>query len=171
MLTIRELNSTDHDEVRSHLARSWRETYTKIIGAVQVEEMAASLDRPDLGMLAPDGIALVAVENSVGSPSTAIGDCLVGTAIAAERHGVGYIWGMYVAPEKKRCGIGGKLINEISRLLPSVQQFSVVVLKSSSDADAFYQALGFSPTATVDHELSAGKNVPAMTMVWNRIGK
>jgi len=107
MLTIRELSNADHDDVRWHLARCWRETYTKIIGTVQVEEMVASLDKPDLGMFAP----------------------------------------------------------------PSARQFSVVVLKSSSEANAFYQALGFSPTATVDHELSAGLTVPAMTMVSSRIGK
>lgn len=169
MLTIRELNSADHDKARSHLARCWRETYTAIIGTVQVEEMVASLDKPDLGMLVPDGLALVAVEKSDGSLSKARGDCLVGTAIAAERHGVGYIWGMYVSPEKKRCGIGRELISEISRLLPSARQFSVVVLKASSDAHAFYEALGFFPTATIDHELSAGKKLPAIAMVSNRI--
>ena len=170
MLTIRELSNADHDDVRWHLARCWRETYTKIIGTVQVEEMVASLDKPDLGMFAPDGIAMVAVEKSDGSPSTAMGDSLVGTAIAAERHGIGYIWGMYVSPQKQRCGIGKELISEINCLLPSARQFSVVVLKASSDANTFYQALGFSSTATVDHKLSTGKTLPAMTMVSNRTG-
>ncbi len=169
MLTIRDLTIADHEGVRTHLARCWRDTYTKLVGEVQVEEMIASLDALDLGIMVPDGLALIAVETADGWQSMTPSDCIVGTAIAAERGGIGYIWGMYVLAKNKRNGIGRALINEVQRLLPSAQQFSVVVLQASPDARAFYQALGFSSIATCDYEITPGKSLPATTMVYSEV--
>jgi ribosomal protein S18 acetylase RimI-like enzyme len=169
MLTVRNLTIADHEGVRTHLARCWRDTYTNLLGGAQVEEMIASLDAVNLGIMVPDGLALIAVETADGSQSMTPTDCVVGTAIAAERGRIGYIWGMYVSADNKRNGIGRAFINEIQQLLPSAQQFSVVVLQVSPDARAFYQALGFSPTAAFDYELAAGLSLPATTMVYGGV--
>ncbi|WP_367179856.1 GNAT family N-acetyltransferase [uncultured Tateyamaria sp.] len=68
----------------------------------------------------------------------------MGTAIAAERGGLGYIWGMYISAAQYQNGIGRALINEIQHLLPSAKHFSVVGLQASPDARAFIKRLFFS---------------------------
>ncbi|SNY92205.1 Ribosomal protein S18 acetylase RimI [Cohaesibacter sp. ES.047] len=160
MISVRDMTSQDYAEVREHLSRCWRETYSHLMQPSDFEKMLAPLDSPNLGLIASDGLALVAVDTQ--------GNRAIGTAMAAERRGVGYIWGVYVATDKQRCGIGRTLINEVSARLPSASQFSVIVLEASVEARAFYQALNFSTMERCHEELAPGLIMQARTMVYTR---
>jgi len=160
MISVRDMTSRDYPEVREHLSKCWRETYAHRVQPSDFAKMLASLNNPGLGLVASDGLALVALDTQ--------GKRVVGTAMAAERRGVGYVWGMYVATDKKRCGIGRALINEVFARLPSAHQLSAVVLKASSGAGAFYRAQGFVAVKNCDHELAPGTYEPATVLVHER---
>ena len=157
LFRIRELGAADIDALRMHFARCWRSSYQQLVGVALVEEMIAGLAPEDLGMIAPDGLALVAAETATGS--------LIGTAFAAERHGVVYIWGMYVSSDRMRCGIGRNLIDEIFNRFSGAKNFSAIVLQASPDAQNFYRSMGFVPANVCEHEIVRGEILPASVMI------
>lgn len=158
---VREITRQDYDEVREHLAACWHDAYAHLMPPSDFANMLASLNDPNLGLIAPDSFALVAVDEQTNR--------IVGTAIAAERHGIGYVWGMYVAGDKKRNGIGRSLIAAVSARLLAADQLIVVVLKASSDAQAFYKALGFVWAKDCDYDLAPGRRERATELVLNRM--
>ncbi|MEL6451941.1 MAG: GNAT family N-acetyltransferase [Pseudomonadota bacterium] len=160
MISVRDMTSRDYVDVREHLTQCWHDAYAHLMQPSDFANMLASLNDPNLGLIAPDALALIALDNQDNR--------VVGTAIAAERHGVGYVWGMYVAPGKKRNGIGRTLINAVLARLPSANQLSVVVLKASSDAMALYKAQGFASVQDSAHELAPGRTERATLLVLNR---
>jgi ribosomal protein S18 acetylase RimI-like enzyme len=121
--------------------------------------MTSSLAEPGLGMLAEDGLALVAIDET--EPQN---DYIVGTAMAAERHGRGYIWGMYVAPDKQGHGFGRLLLENCVYRLPQAKNFSVTVLNESPVAQAFYKALGFRYQASCKEKIALGIELGACIM-------
>lgn len=161
MIRVRSMNDQDYAEVRMHLCKCWHETYAHLLQSSDFARFLAPLNDPDLGLITTDCLALVALDTQDNR--------VVGTAFAAERHGVGYIWGVYVATDKKRCGIGRTLINEVSARLSWANELSVTVLKGISGADAFYRAQGFVAVRDCDYELVPGKTEQATVLVQNRL--
>jgi len=59
-----------------------------------------------------------------------------------------FIWGMYVAPSARRCGIGRQLISRaLSRAasMTGVRQVNLGVNAANFEAIALYEAVGFTP--------------------------
>jgi ribosomal protein S18 acetylase RimI-like enzyme len=64
-----------------------------------------------------------------------------------EAHRVGELWGIYIAPDHWRRGIGTKLVGEAERMLRARGYGEIVlwVLEGNAQARRFYEALGFAP--------------------------
>lgn len=161
MPSVRDMTSRDYVKVREHLTQCWHDAYAHLMQPSDFAKMLVSLNDPNLGLIAPDSLALVALDEQDNR--------VVGTAIAAERHRIGYVWGMYVAGDKKRNGIGRSLINAVSARLSAADQLTVIVLKASSDARAFYKALGFVCIKDCDYELAPGRSERATVLVLNMV--
>jgi len=160
MISVRNMHNQDYAEVRAHLSQCWHETYAHLLQPSDFAKLLASLNDPDLGLITSDCLALVALDTQKNR--------VVGTALAAERHGVGYVWGVYVATDKKRCGVGRTLISEVSARLSSAKELSVTVLRAGSAANAFYRAQGFVPVQDCDYDLVPGTTEQATVLVRDR---
>jgi ribosomal protein S18 acetylase RimI-like enzyme len=58
----------------------------------------------------------------------------------------GRIWGMYVAPEARKQGVGRALLNEVinrSRELEGLEQLYLSVISQNETAKALYESVGF----------------------------
>ncbi|WP_189799402.1 N-acetyltransferase [Tateyamaria sp. syn59] len=128
------------------------------MSAQQFENLLATLDAPDLGLLAPDGMALAALDHNRGQNPR-----MVGTVMAAERGDTAYLWGMYVAPDAIRRGIGTQLFNAVLTRI-STSDISLVVLESSYAARAFYASLGFRANGSLSMDFGSGQELPAIKM-------
>ena len=60
---------------------------------------------------------------------------------------VGELWGIYIAPDHWRRGIGTKLVREAEQMLRARGYGEIVlwVLEGNADARRFYEAMGFVP--------------------------
>lgn len=168
MINIRDMKTSDHGGVRDHLAMCWQDTYAHLLEPYDLAKMISSLDAYDLGLLTQDCVALVAIDTADVQKNNAPENRIVGTAIAAERDGIGYVWGMYVATDQKRRGIGRSLIKEISARLPYAKCLSVIVVRASREAEAFYNAQGFALAQHCKHELASGSEHKASRLVLNK---
>src|SRR5262245_27541519 len=92
------------------------------------------------------------------------GDVLVGTAgchrerSVKHRH-VGYIWGMYVAPEHRRTGVGRQLLAEAvdrARRWPDLECLWLDVTTVNRRARALYASFGFRSVAVKPKSLKLG---------------
>jgi GNAT superfamily N-acetyltransferase len=78
------------------------------------------------------------------------GDRVVGTALGAWDGRRGWIYHVGTAPDRRRGGLGRRLVHEVERKLRSLgcPKVNVIVKDESPDAAAFWKALGYtSPPA------------------------
>ena len=131
-------------------------TYASTLGAVTTLAMIAELDGSKLASVIPgeDETALVASS----------GGKVVATLVYAERHGVAYVWGMYVLPEYQHQGIGSALMKDAISRLGDSESIEVRVMTTSLQALSFYEKFGFTAVGEEDFELPRGTSAPVMVM-------
>lgn len=79
------------------------------------------------------------------------GGRLVGAAFGVVRRGTLHVWGVYVAPDLLRRGIGGRLMGVLVAGADGAGAIEVRVLRRDVGAARFYRALGMAPAgAEVD---------------------
>jgi GNAT superfamily N-acetyltransferase len=99
--------------------------------------------RPDSywSELTQDAVVFVAVEGQawVGMAATRWFD---------REQGVVQLWGMWVDPAVRRCGLGERLVSEVDRWAGEngARALRLGVIEGVADAEAFYRRLGFART-------------------------
>jgi len=69
---------------------------------------------------------------------------------------IGWIWGMYVAPEFRGRGLAGRILRILlaeGRLVPHVQQLQLRVISSNAAAQRLYESVGFKRVAVLPRAL------------------
>ena len=84
------------------------------------------------------------------------GPLILGTAIYACRHGIVYVWGMYVSAERIRTGIGSALLEAIAEAVEPDALLEVSVVSQSTKAVRFYKKSGFSTLRSEESEVFPG---------------
>ena len=124
---------------------TWRDTYGAVLGADRLHLIDEAVAEPAvLTMFADDGGGLVAV----------VGGGIAGSVCFAERHGTGYVWGMYVHPAHQRRGIGTALLQRAAREMDGAERLELST--TTPAAAAFYRRLGFAVEGGSPFELFPG---------------
>jgi ribosomal-protein-alanine N-acetyltransferase len=78
---------------------------------------------------------------------------IVGYIIASPEKNLGHIIAIAISPSERRKNIGRTIMNEILRILKNMGVISVKleVRKSNTEAQMFYEALGFKRSYTLDN--------------------
>jgi ribosomal protein S18 acetylase RimI-like enzyme len=97
------------------------------------------------GLLYRAFIAETPEAGAVGSASCQLFAGLYPDVLTREQRRYGYIWGVYVEPAHRRCGIATALTRRANAYLASIG-CSHVLLHASPPGRPVYAALGFEPT-------------------------
>jgi len=144
MTTIRRLNPGDAVEV-ARLRRESLEAEPMSFGASigddapgTVEALRESLGHRDV----------LAILGAFDEGRTLVGMVGVTRSTRAKRHHKAMLWGMYVAPQSRRRGIGRLLVERAisqAREWPGVTQLLLSVTTGAPDARRLYLGTGFRP--------------------------
>lgn len=151
----------DRAVLQPHFAACWRDTYGALLGPDGLSALLATLDSADMAGLAPGNGEVILTANA---PDGA----LLGTLICATRGGIGYVWGMYVAAQAQRMGLGKSLFAKAMLWHADAAGFEVIALSQSTQALRFYQSLGFRQDATLEHEIVPGHRHTAQVLQCDR---
>lgn len=152
---VRSIAPGDERGVLDLWRETWTSTYGPSLGAEALRTMLRSLDRGTEAMLAGHGERGYALVQGLQ---------IVGSAIAAERGGIAYLWGMYVRPARQRSGAGSQLLAAVARDLHHSENLEVRVLTTSRQALAFYRARGFREIGQETIELLEGVDAPVLVL-------
>nr|WP_321525996.1 GNAT family N-acetyltransferase [uncultured Cohaesibacter sp.] len=141
------------EELCAFLKQSWLDTYVSEVGRAATDGLIASLLGNGIKTLVPgrDETACLAEQ----------GSRIVGSIVHAQRQGFVYVWGLYVARQKQRMGIGQALLSHALMGHHDDLIVEVSVLVASRKARAFYDKLGFRQVAEECFEMGAGNFVPS----------
>ena len=145
-MIVRTLDvSSDGPALRALWRATWRDTYGPVLGADRLHLIDQALAEPEIrSMFAPDGGGFVGV----------VADGIVGSVCFAERHGIGYVWGMYVHPAHQRRGIGTALLRRAADAMVGAERLELSTITPA--ATAFYRHLGFAVEGGSDFALFPG---------------
>lgn len=145
-VAIRRATAGDLAALRLILSETWRDTYTPLIGAAAVDEMARSLLSDEaLRDALEDGLTLVAQRRSDGEA----------LALAYAR-GAGddvFVQRLYVRPGYQGRGLGRDLLNSLARMLRATR-IRLDVEAGNAAALAFYRASGFCEMGQGEEEIA-----------------
>jgi GNAT superfamily N-acetyltransferase len=153
-LVIRDATPDDHAGLRTLYAATWPATYTATLGEAAVAAMLDDVAASEMRCMLPGQDERAAVAMAGGT--------LIGSAVAAEREGIAYLWGMYVHPAHQRRGIGATLLRHVAGWLTPSATIEARVLPSSPWAIAFYTRHGFAETGRERLEIAPGLIVDAL---------
>ena len=91
---------------------------------------------------------------------------------SAKRVHVREIWGMYVAPTARRCGLGRALIEHVMddlRQLPGVLRVNIEVSAGNTGARALYEATGFEVYGIEPEGLQIGEHLEDTVLMSQRL--
>ncbi len=73
---------------------------------------------------------------------------MAGGGLDAGRPGSAILWGMWVEPTARRCGLGARLVGAVAAWARALgaSRLELAVSEDSDAAAALYRALGFAPT-------------------------
>ncbi|WP_319484515.1 GNAT family N-acetyltransferase [uncultured Cohaesibacter sp.] len=150
---IRPYVTEKADAFCAFLKQSWLDTYVPEVGRAATDGLISSMLGNGIKALVPghDEIASLAEQ----------GSRIVGSVIHAQRQGFVYVWGLYVARQKQRMGIGQALLSHALIGCHDDLIVEVSVLVASRKARAFYDKLGFRQVAEESFEMGAGNFVPS----------
>ncbi|WP_119308508.1 GNAT family N-acetyltransferase [Cohaesibacter haloalkalitolerans] len=150
---IRPYVTEKAEEFCAFLKQSWLDTYGPEVGRAATDGLIASMLGNGIKALVPgrDETACLAEQ----------GSRIVGSIIHAQRQGFVYVWGLYVARQKQRMGIGQALLSHALKDCHDDLIVEVSVLVASRKARAFYDKLGFRQVAEECFEMGAGNFVPS----------
>ena len=145
-MEIRPARVSDAPALAKVHVDSWRTAYSELVPESQIQsftyERRQERFRQSLAAGAEETY-LVQVAGEV------VGFLTVGASRDPDldSDSTGEIWGIYVAPDYWRSGIGTSLANEAERIFASREYDDAVlwVLEGNEGARQFYEALGFSP--------------------------
>ena len=126
------------------------------LGIEALKAMLAELDA--------NGTASMLPGNGERGYCAVCGNSIIATAIINEREDIGYLWGMYVASEHQRAGIGSALLSACLSSLTCARTLEVRVLETSSWAISFYQRHDFAITGWDYTELLDGVKTGTLVM-------
>jgi ribosomal protein S18 acetylase RimI-like enzyme len=154
-MEIRILTAEDANEWWK-LRRQALESDPEAFSASSDEHQQLSLEdvRMRLGVGSEDSFVVGALED---------GRCLAMAGFYREtgaktRH-KGRIWGVYVTPEKRRGGIGRKLLERLlerARAIDGLEQIHLSVTSTQAAAAQLYRSLGFEPFGVEPRALKIG---------------
>ena len=154
-ITVKVMSELDKPMLRDHLTACWRAHYGALFGTDVANDMIVALAQDDVaGLMTGDDEVGLCVRS---------GREIIATCFGAERAGVGYVWGCYVRPSWRRRGLGRRLLRDVQAELEAPVVVAHV-LDASTQAQAFYRALGFVPEDRTDYEIVPGDMVPATVM-------
>lgn len=134
------------DELATFWTRVWHATYDPILGIETTNTMNSILLADNARALLPGTGEVLYVARHSG--------VLTGTAIVRQVARTGYLWGMYVLPERQRCGIGSALLAAVADDRETLAKIEVRVLRKSPTAIAFYRKLGFAEIGEEDFQVT-----------------
>lgn len=158
MPVIRRSAGEDAASIAALLERSWRETYSPLIGETRVEDAVAVWHRPGLFLSElddPHVASFVATETD-GS--------IVGHAMAELRPG-GEVWleRLHVDPEHFGTGLSADLLHAaIAAFVGEGAVIALEVLEGNDRAIAFYRKQGFD--VVEKHACGGVDDVPTLVM-------
>lgn len=124
---------------------TWRDTYGPVLGPGRLYLVDDAVAVPDvMDMFAADGGGFVGL----------VEDAIAGSVCFAERHGIGYVWGMYVHPAHQRRGLGTALLARAACAMRGADRLELST--PTPAAAAFYSHLGFAENGTSEFELFPG---------------
>ena len=124
---------------------TWLDTYGPVLGPGRLHLIAEAVAEPEVRtMFADDGGGFVGI----------VEGGIVGSVSFAERHGVGYVWAMYVHPAHRRRGMGAALLRQAARAMDGARRLELSTTTAASAA--FYRHLGFAVEGGSDFELFPG---------------
>ena len=154
-LVVRDACEADRDGLRGLWGATFAATYGSTLEQPVLAAMLADLDAGPRSLLpGTDERAALA----------AIAGRFVGTAIAAKRGRVAYLWGMYVHPAHQRRGIGTALLRHVADWLCASTVIEARVLASSPWAMNFYRRHGFQQVGEELFEAAPGLTQQALVM-------
>ena len=83
----------------------------------------------------------------------------IGALVAAD----GELRACYVVPEAARTGVGSAIVREIERIAKSLQ-VTQLILQASTNAERFYDTLGYRVIGRGEHVLPNGQRMAAVRM-------
>ncbi len=153
---IRDACQADRGGLRGLYGAAFAATYGPTLGQHVVAAMLADLDASGLRSMLPGKDERAAVVTLAGQ--------VAGSAVAAERGRIAYLWGMYVHPAHQRVGVGTALLRHVAGWLSSSVTVEARVLASSPWAVAFYGRHGFREVGHEPFEAAPGCAAQAMVM-------
>ncbi|MEM9207189.1 MAG: GNAT family N-acetyltransferase [Pseudomonadota bacterium] len=156
-LTVRIAREVELPKLKELLDRSWRETYSPIVGADSVE--AALEDRHSVEQLSLDlnkdpEVSLIAEKD---------GD-LIGHVFAIHRDDELYVDRLHVIAKARRSGAARALMDKVAEIAKgrSVLKIRLEVMEANEGAVRFYEALGY--TAAERRE-ACGATLPSPSLM------
>lgn len=153
---VRDAREVDQSGLRSFYGTAFAATYGPTLGQPVVAAMLADLDVSGLRSMLPGKDERAAVATLAGQ--------IAGSAVAAERGLVAYLWGMYVHPAHQRTGVGTALLRHVAGWLSPSVMVEARVLASSPWAVAFYGRHGFREVGREPFEAAPGCTLQALVM-------
>nr|WP_321982503.1 GNAT family N-acetyltransferase [uncultured Cohaesibacter sp.] len=144
------------DALCAFLKQCWLDTYINEVGRCATEGLIRSM--------LEDGIHSLVPGRDEKAYLASIGARLVGSIICAHRHHFLYVWGLYVAEDMQRRGLGCGLLDRAMMGLHVDTIVEVSVLQASKKARAFYGKLGFRQVGEAHHDMGAGNPVASLIL-------
>ncbi len=140
---IRDVQEADLQEVSTLAQRIWRQHYTSIIGAEQVNYMLKKWYEIDFLRSQMSDVSrtfLIVIQHKK----------IVGFIQSSVVEGFNFIHKLYIAPEAQGLGMGSALLRKVKSDLP----YKLRVNRNNIDAIAYYKYFGF--TITMEDILDIG---------------
>lgn len=143
-MKFRDATPADIDAIRSIATASWETDYPAIISRETIEQGIDEWYAPE------------ALEREFRDAETvlvlAVGEDPTGFAHAVAAEETGHVLRLYVVPDRRREGIGARLLDEATeRLLTyEIEQLRAMVLSANDSGIDFYRANGFDPVTETE---------------------
>ncbi len=164
-MVIRQASSPDAPAVAALHARSWRSAYRGLLSDQfledRVDEDRRCAWRQRFAELRPDAACVFIAEDDGGPIGFACVRLEEGPRVLLDN--------LHVAPDRKRRGIGRRLVAEVARWTVEHAPGSVLylwVLEKNVEARGFYRVLGATERDVEDHRVADGSCQPALRCEW-----
>jgi|SRR5688572_20815882 len=144
-IAVRQLRAGDADAYRRLRLRGLRESPPAF---AESEQEFASQPNAHVVATLEDPAGLSSVFGAFHDTGELVGVVGVTRDALEKMHHKGYIWGMYVASEHNRRGIGKQLLTTAiahARGTPGIEQLRLIVGEANAGARRLYESVGFKP--------------------------